>query len=46
MARYFKLVEIDRDSFIEATGDDLIVSKWSMYVRVLGMLLLPIPRQK
>ena len=23
MARYFKLVEIDRDSFIEATGDDL-----------------------
>lgn len=23
MARYFKLVEIDRDSFIEATGEDL-----------------------
>ena len=23
MARYFKLVEIDQDSFIEATGDDL-----------------------
>ena len=23
MARYFKLAEIDRDSFIEATGNDL-----------------------
>lgn len=23
MARYFKIVEIDCDSFIEATGDDL-----------------------
>lgn len=23
MARYFKVVEIDRDSFIEATGGDL-----------------------
>lgn len=23
MARYFKVVEIDRDSFIEATGEDL-----------------------
>lgn len=23
MARYFKLIEIDRDSFIEATGEDL-----------------------
>lgn len=23
MARYFKVVEIDRDSFIGATGDDL-----------------------
>ena len=23
MARYFKLIEIDRDSFIETTGEDL-----------------------
>lgn len=23
MARYFKLVEIDRDSFVEAVGEDL-----------------------
>lgn len=23
MARYFKVIEIDRDSFIEATGEDL-----------------------
>lgn len=23
MARYFKITEIDRDSFIEATGEDL-----------------------
>ena len=23
MARYFKVVEIDRDSFIKATGEDL-----------------------
>ena len=23
MARYFKLIEIDRDIFIEATGEDL-----------------------
>ena len=23
MARYFKIIEIDRDSFVEATGEDL-----------------------
>lgn len=23
MARYFKLIEIDRDNFVEATGEDL-----------------------
>ena len=23
MARYFKLIEIDRDSFVKATGEDL-----------------------
>ena len=23
MARYFKIIEIDRDSFVEVTGEDL-----------------------
>jgi len=23
MSRYFKIIEIDRDSFVEATGEDL-----------------------
>ena len=36
MARYFKVVEIDRDSFIEATGEDLDCCQLSIVCDGIG----------
>lgn len=38
MARYFKVTEIDRDSFIEAVGEDLDCAQLVAHVTALAML--------